>query len=218
MDALLLAVLMTANSQAKGWREVKNARAQWTWGQAVRLDRVVDRVALAEEVEQAGNALLFDRPGAENLEALGDLLGRSIDEAWVFASGRGTWPDWLGVVQGGGRREWDPLLTFTLELYLVDARFTEVLERAGLTRGWTTESIPVFDRDWNAVDSHRALVVDGMISRKEAMTGELRREIAADFAWIEGTRRLVASPDAADALARAKLPGLAVNPVPKPDR
>ena len=96
-------------------------------------------------------------------------------------------------------------------------RFTEVLEQAGLSRGWTTESIPVFDRDWNAVNSHQALVVDGTLTREEAITGELRPEVDADFAWIDGTRLLVASPAATAELARAPLPGLELKVVRRPD-
>jgi hypothetical protein len=150
---------MTAAAPDGGWRQVDSGRAQWTWGDAVRLASVGDRVTLVEEDNRLGSA--------ETLSA----VVAATEEIEAFVTGAAPWPSWIGVVQRGGRRRWDPLLTFTLELYLVSDEFTTVLERKGLTQGWTTVAIPVFDADWKPVDTHRALVVSGFIHREQAVHG-----------------------------------------------
>lgn len=155
------------------------------------------------------------------LEALED---RAREATLEFPRHRRVWPDWLGLVQRGGSRHWDSFVPFAGPLSLVDELFLEVLGQADGGRGsWSTAELPLFDKRWRRVDTHRALVVAEHLPR--GTTGEDANEVFLDaeqipsdqrapaIAWIGTTRLLAVSPRAARAFQHADIEGLRLEPV-----
>lgn len=189
--------------------------------------RLRDRVSLLDERNRAENDILFNKASADTklarqLNAFVEDAGHAIDN---FSRDRAAWPAWLGMVQGGGLSKWDPFVRLDLALPLVDERLTTPLRDAGLDRGWTTHEIPVYDKKWHPVATHRALIVAASVERATADGfDDQRHEVAVraeslpeaelpPLAWVDGTHVLIASPAASAVLEAAKLPGLALQPI-----